>query len=401
MKCATLFVTSSSSSGWVLGQRNGWCERCSCYGKERVVSRRMRRRVDVVTAEIMETKETIQDRDVRQIRNVSSETNGSANGEYFGGEKEIVEEDRVAEGDGAGGDQGNPVSDLVFGKSSRGQYVRGGTLMALVSAITALKLGREGMEVVIDGFVNGPHLVIASAIGASAFIQSLTGFGFALVAVGALSQIEWIANSNVFNDLQPVAATFGSVIGWGLLLPEIQKVNWKKLLPLLVATTLFTPVGVLGIEALGETVTLKILGSLISLFVVYTSFGIKTPKILGGRWGTIGMGALAGMFGGAFDIQGPPLVAYGDAAGWDAGNGDFRRNLLAVLSTNGTIVLLFDLLTGRLQDYYVADFVGNSIPFVIVGIAAGRFLSTRLDASGFKKLVLGLCALMGAKLLLQ
>lgn len=253
--------------------------------------------------------------------------------------------------------------------------------------------------VAFKDFIDGPRASVALALGASAFIQALTGFGFAIVSVGVLSQMEWIAHSSIFNDLQPVAAVLGGVVGWSLVLPEINKVKWRELSPLLIASTLATPVGAILFESIDPSLALRGLGALIFGFVVYSLTGVKVPRSLGGKPGAIILGAVAGAFGGAFDIAGPPLVVHAQAAEWTPETGEFKRNILTVVSVNSLLVVGWDIFSGRAADYYVLDFVLYSLPLVLVGIAAGKWLGSRLDAAAFKNIVLLVCLTMGVRLL--
>lgn len=250
-------------------------------------------------------------------------------------------------------------------------------------------------------FVDGPHFAVAAGMGFSALIQALTGFGFAIVSVGALTQIPWIAHSSVFNAVQPVAATLGALTGWLLIFPELKKVDWASISTLLIASTITTPVGAIMLEYLDVNVVIRGLGALISGYVLYSVLGVDVPKKLGGKGGAWGLGFLAGALGGAFDITGPPLVVHGEAADWNSKDGTFRRNVLAVVSVNSTFVVLWDLFAGRLNDYYYLDFLGYAAPTTIIGIIIGKFLSDRMQPSTFKKVVLGTCLVMGIKLLVS
>lgn len=253
----------------------------------------------------------------------------------------------------------------------------------------------------VSEFVAGPRFLVSLGMGFSAFIQALTGFGFAIVSVGALTQLDWIAHSSVFNTVQPVAATLGALTGWILIFPEIGKIKWRDIRTLLIATTITTPAGALLLEHIDSLLVIRALGAIISGYVLYSVLGIQVPKSLGGEFGAWLLGLLAGALGGAFDITGPPLVVHGEAAKWQTDDGEFRRNVLAVVSINSTLVVLWDLFSGRLDDFYYFDFLKYAAPSVVIGILAGDWLSSRLDASSFKKVVLGTCLVLGVKLLLS
>jgi len=264
------------------------------------------------------------------------------------------------------------------------------------SEIEALE-SPAGLIAMLQNFIRGPSPLISSVLVLSTLAQAISGFGFAIVAVGLISQVQWIANSNVFNDIQPIAAIVGSFVGTLLLLPEIHEVELSEILPLIIASLAFTPVGVAALGVINVSVAIKMIGALILGFVTYLISGVKFPPFVGSRAGAWIAGAFAGLLGGAFDISGPPLVFYGKARNWEPGQ--FRRNILAVVTLNSFTVTITDFFTGRLDDYYVGQFVLSSAPLVAVAIVMGKYLSSKIDPTMFKKIVLGSCLLMGFQLL--
>lgn len=282
-----------------------------------------------------------------------------------------------------------------------GATLAGLTAVFLVLDQTGLLPGQDSgvlTDALID-FVVGPRFLVSLGLGVSAFLQALTGFGFAIVSVAALSQIDWISHSSIFDTVQPVTATLGAMCGWALLLPEAKRINWPTIRTLLLATTLGTPLGALLVEHVDATIVIRGLGAVITGYVMYALAGIPVPKWLGDKKGAWGLGVLAGALGGAFDITGPPLVVHGEAAKWDAAS--FRRNILAVVSINSSFVVLWDMLNGKLDDFYYLDFLKYAAPSVVVCLFLGKYVATRLDPAVFKKIVLGTCAVLGAKLMLS
>uniref|UniRef100_A0A7S0T614 Membrane transporter protein n=1 Tax=Erythrolobus madagascarensis TaxID=708628 RepID=A0A7S0T614_9RHOD len=245
--------------------------------------------------------------------------------------------------------------------------------------------------------LHGPRFTVALAMGISAFTQALTGFGFAIVSVGLLSQFSWITNSSVFHDIQPIAAAFGLFVGASLVLPEANEVNWKQIAPLSAASVVAAPLGAHLLSSVDEALALKLLGGLIIGFVVFLTSGLRPPKWFADTPGALFWGSLAGVFGGAFDIQGPPLVFFGQATSWTPAQ--FRRNILSVVAINSAAVLVMDWFTGRLDSYYVFDFIQYSAPAVVLGLLAGKTAGSRIDPKLFKNVVLVMCALMGSRLL--
>jgi uncharacterized protein len=276
----------------------------------------------------------------------------------------------------------------------------GGDVPDIVGGVTdAAADGASVGALQMFGTVLGdPHFVVSLGLAVSAFVQALTGFGFAIVSVGALTQVPWIAHSSIFETVQPIAATLSGIIGLVLVGKEYKLVQWRRIAPAILASTVMSPVGALALNFVDADLVLRILGGLIAGYVMYASSDVKVPKVLGGTVGSLVLGGLAGFFGGAFDISGPPLVILGQAAGW----GDsFRRNLLAICCVNSAVVVTYDLATNRMADYYYADFLKFAIPGVVAGVLAGQYFTSKLDPSGFRKIVLGTCLVMGVRLMLS
>lgn len=279
------------------------------------------------------------------------------------------------------------------------------------------------------------QVVVGLVMAFSAFAQALTGFGFAVVAVGAMSSMPWLLHSELYDVITPVAATLGALVGFILLIPyafaegppteEEPGLDWSEILPLLIPCTVLTPVGIQLNSMVDPVLATRILAGLIMAFVAYkllptiqealgTGEADKdlpseaaivvadaddagSPEFLQSKTAAILFGSAAGIFGGAFDVQGPPLCVYGDAKGWSPAK--FRNIILAVVCLNSSLVVAIDFFNGSLGDFYYSYFCLTSLPGVLVGVAAGQYASKRIDPVLFKNLVLVMCMGLGIQLL--
>lgn len=269
--------------------------------------------------------------------------------------------------------------------------------------------------------LNSAELIVAVVMGVAAFAQALTGFGFAVVSVGALSGLPWLSNSDLFDVITPVAATLGSVTGVLLLLPSVNRLAWDEILPLLVPCTLLTPVGIGLSSIVDPTVSKRALAILILCFVAYEVFELyfkpppeassdgngaqdeaaadATGNALQSKNAALALGAVAGIFGGAFDVQGPPLVLYSSANRWAPRRA--RDNILTVVAINSASVVALDYFAqpALLENFYYPYFCLTSLPLVILGVAAGQAASERINPGLFANVVLLMCLGLGVQLL--
>jgi len=280
------------------------------------------------------------------------------------------------------------------------------------------------------GQVEEAQLVVGLVMAFSSFAQALTGFGFAVVAVGAMSSMPWLLHSELYDVITPVAATLGALVGFILLIPyafakgpktEAEPgLEWNEILPLLIPCTVLTPLGVQLNSMVDPIIGTRILAALIMGFVGYKLVptiqdalqtnddadeltliaddeASSSPEFLRSKTAAVLFGSAAGIFGGAFDVQGPPLCVYGDAKGWSPAQ--FRNNVLAVVCLNSAFVVAIDAFQGHLGDFYYSYFCLTSLPGVLLGIVAGQYASKRIDPVLFKNLVLVMCLGLGIQLL--
>jgi uncharacterized membrane protein YfcA len=131
------------------------------------------------------------------------------------------------------------------------------------------------------------------------------------------------------------------------------------------------------------------LGLLIIAYAVYALFGANSFRLKkeSKPWLLI-CGFLSGVLGGAYGVNGPPLVVYGNLRRWTAK--EFRATLqgyfLAASFTGLIGYLLKGLITLQLGKYFLL-----SLPAVIPAILLGRYLNQRLkDGAFFKYVYIGL-----------
>lgn len=110
------------------------------------------------------------------------------------------------------------------------------------------------------------------------------------------------------------------------------------------------------------------------------------------------IGWTAGVLGGAYNTNGPPIVAYGMLRGWPPES--FRATLQGYFLPTGLAILaghgLAGLWTGTVLRSYVV-----ALPAIVLGVFLGARLNKKVTHAVFAKLVYASLAVMGAVLLLH
>ncbi|MFZ0293802.1 MAG: sulfite exporter TauE/SafE family protein [Candidatus Sulfotelmatobacter sp.] len=215
-------------------------------------------------------------------------------------------------------------------------------------------------------------------------IRSTFGFGEALVAVPLLA---------FFIPLEVAAplAVLVSITIAGIVVVQ----DWKKIhlhsTGWLVLSTLFgIPLGLLLLTSSHQRALKGTLGLLIVAFSVYSLIGRtrigRTPLELkhDSRGWLLLCGFCAGVLGGAYGMNGPPLAIYGAMRRWSAQH--FRATLQGYFLPASIIGMAGYWLAGlwvpAVTHYYLL-----ALPATVIAVFLGRAINHRLHGEGFLKYI--------------
>jgi len=227
----------------------------------------------------------------------------------------------------------------------------------------------------------------AAAALTGAFVQSTTGFGFALVLSPAL-----------FAVMDPVEAVM-TLLVLGLVLSLLvlfeggrpKHVDWRSLAPMLAAALPGLAVGAVALTQLSKSVLQVAVGVAVVAVAAWQlrrrRRGAEPHRVNGGI-----AGFTSGALTTSINVSGPPIVLWLEARG--ASPEEFRASLAAtflVLDLAGGAVLLVGEGSGSID----AGRLGPLLALVIAGYAVGAVAFRRLNRERFYTLVLALVACTG------
>jgi len=238
--------------------------------------------------------------------------------------------------------------------------------------------------------VSGTTLQILAVLFLATFIRSALGFGEALVAVPLLALILPVQVA------APLAVLVSITVALVVVLEDWRQVHVPSAGWLVFSTLFGIPPGLLLLKTLPESIVKVILGAFIIAFALYSLAGRK-PHLDNDRLAPL-FGFTAGVLGGAYGMNGPPLVIYGLLRRWQPTQ--FRATLqgyFLIASMAGMAGYAFTgLWTRTVSTYFVL-----SLPLALLAIFLGRALHRRLSGARFVLCVnLGLI-LIGVVLLKQ
>lgn len=211
-------------------------------------------------------------------------------------------------------------------------------------------------------------VVVLAVMFIATVIRSAFGFGEALIAVPLLSVV---MSAKV---AAPLACLASITVALVVVIQDWHKIHFRSSAWLFLFTLLGIPLGLWLLEAASEAVVKGVLAAVIIAFAAYcvihrTPFELKNDNM---AWL---FGFLAGVLGGAYAINGPPLVIYGALRRWSPEH--FRATLQGYFLPASLVGMagywLTDLWTPSVTEYYLA-----SLPAILAAIFLGRVIHRRL-----------------------
>src|SRR5207247_1777648 len=140
--------------------------------------------------------------------------------------------------------------------------------------------------------------------------------------------------------------------------------------------TLFgTPIGLLLLTRVSAHAVKAILGAVIIAFSIFSLTSRKQLHLKNDRAAPI-FGFVAGILGGAYGMNGPPLVVYGNLRRWSPQH--FRATLQGYFLPASIAVLIGYWLTGLCTAAVTHAFV-LSLPAVLIATLLGRAANHRMS----------------------
>jgi uncharacterized membrane protein YfcA len=234
-------------------------------------------------------------------------------------------------------------------------------------------------------------LLVIAVIFLATLIRSAFGFGEALVAVPLLALLIPVKQA------VPLATLVSITVAGIVIVQDWQKIHLRSAGWLVISTLFGIPLGLWLLTAVDEIAVKAILGIVIIGFSLYCllcrgDFQLKNDRL---AWV---FGCSAGVLGGAYGMNGPPLVIYGSLRHWSPEH--FRATLQGYFLPASLLGMcgywLEGLWTPAVTRYYFW-----SLPLALAAVFLGRAINQRLKKRSFLRYVHVGLLLIGMVLLAQ
>lgn len=218
---------------------------------------------------------------------------------------------------------------------------------------------------------------VLAAVFAATLVRSTFGFGEALVAVPLLAFVIPVKAA------VPLATLLSVTVAVLVLLQDWRKVHVRSAWQLILPTFAGIPIG-LYVLAAGPAALVKVaLAVVIIGFSSYCLFSRRRLHLRDDRSAWV-FGLAAGVLGGAYAINGPPLVVFGTLRGWTPQH--FRATLQGYFLPASAVALAGYWLAGlwapEVTRYYLL-----SLPVTVVAVWIGRVINHRMQLDVFIRYV--------------
>lgn len=235
------------------------------------------------------------------------------------------------------------------------------------------------------------HVLIVVFV--ATLLRSAFGFGEALVAVPLLA---------FFIPLEiaaPLAVLLSITIAGIVVAQDWRKIHLYRTGWLVLSTLFGIPLGVLLLTRVHPGAVKVALAIFIMAFAAYSLILKRPPELRSDKriWLLV-CGFCAGVLGGAYGMNGPPLAIYGAMRRWSAQH--FRATLQGYFLPASIIGMggywAAGLWVPAVTHYYLV-----SLPVALPAIWLGRVVNHQLDGDSFLKYVYAGLAVVGVLLLIQ
>lgn len=195
----------------------------------------------------------------------------------------------------------------------------------------------------------------------------------------------------------PVAVLVSITVAFIAVAQDWRHIHFRSAAWLVLSTLAGIPFGLLLLRAVAEPVVKGILALVIAAFSTYSLMSRHQGELKNDRLAWL-FGFGAGVMGGAYGMNGPPLVIYGSLRKWSPQH--FRATLQGYFLP-ASVVGMGGYWVAGLWTPAVSRLYLLSLPAVLVATLLGRVINRRMNATQFLLYIHMGLILIGVVLLLQ
>lgn len=236
-----------------------------------------------------------------------------------------------------------------------------------------------------------PFILLPVVFFAAGFMQGLTGFGSALIAMPLLAYVVDIKTAVA------VCTLCGVIINFSMCCNLRSNIEINRILPLIIGCVPGVVFGTVVLREVDGGIITLCLGILVAGYASYSLLVNPVVLKMSRLWGYLA-GFLTGAIGTAVSAGGPPTIIYSSLMGWR--KDDFKATLSGFFLVAASMAALGHFLGGLTTLYVFKLFLASLIP-VQAGVMLGHRLAARVSEDLYRRIVMILLVFMGLMLIFQ
>ena len=222
----------------------------------------------------------------------------------------------------------------------------------------------------------------------STLVQSTFSFGGALIALPLLAFIIDI------REATPLMTMLSCSIALVIVIKKRQDIQTRNAWRLIVSACLGIPPGILFLSRVEGSILKMVLALTVIVFTIITLTSLKAIQLKNINY-AFGFGFVSGIFGGAYNISGPPVVLYGSLMNWSPAL--FRATIQSYALFTNIFAILGHSLAGNItRDVLI--YYACSLPIVGLTIWLGNLIHQAIPAEKYTIYVKLLLLVLGIRL---
>lgn len=234
-------------------------------------------------------------------------------------------------------------------------------------------------------------ILVLAVVFLATTIRSAFGFGEALIAVPLLALVIPVEVA------APLAVLLSITVAGVVLVQDWRQIHFRSVSWLVLATMFGIPLGLLLLVSADESVVKGILGAIIIAFSIYCLLGRQPMALKDDRLAWM-FGFGGGVLGGAYGMNGPPLVVYGTLRRWSPQQ--FRATLQGYFLPASVVGMAGYWMAGLWSATVTWYYLVSLLP-ALAAILLGRAINRRLAGQSFLTYVHVGLIMVGVVLLTQ
>lgn len=239
--------------------------------------------------------------------------------------------------------------------------------------------------------VDSTLLLVLTVLYVATVIRSAFGFGEALIAVPLLAFVIPVEVAT------PLAGLISITVALVVVVQDWRQIHIRAAAWLIFFSLFGLPIGIWLLTSADETLIKTVLAAAIIGFALYCLLSGTPMELKDDRWAWP-FGFLSGILGGAYAMNGPPLVIYGAMRRWSP---EYLRATLQGYFLPASMLSMILFWRAGLWTWQVTEYYFVSLPVVVAAILSGRWLNRRLKGRRYFTYIHAGLLVVGLLLLVQ